>query len=154
MRVTVIAIAFYAIPYFLAQRLRRCTTLGALSSERETLNRLSLILDLTDIIQEGEQCLSDDSREHLKEFGRILARYVPPLPSDPLDPDVDAPRRCFVLVDGLEKRCRSSWFLFWRSAKFRKDLAGASEEIRRFCGDVNVGTSPTIFARLTRHRSW
>ena len=42
------------------------------------------------------------------------------------------------MVDALENQCRSRWFLFWRSAKFREDLADAREDIRRFWADVNV----------------
>ena len=54
-------------------------------------------------------------------------------------PERQPPWRCLILVDDLERRCRSRWFLFWRSAQFREDLAGARGHIWRFRTDADVG---------------
>ena len=39
----------------------------------------------------------------------------------------------------LHERSRSSWFLFWRSASFRKEFADVCEEAQKLEADVNVG---------------
>ena len=78
----VIASLVRLAPY-LAQILYSWTTLGILSSEREYLNQLSRYLDSMDNVQENDRCLSDDSREHLKEFGRTRSKYVSPCLQNP-----------------------------------------------------------------------
>ena len=69
-----ITFPFRPLLYILAQIYRRWTTLGVLSSERDSLNHLSDILGAACGLQEGNRCLSADSREHLKEFGRTQTR--------------------------------------------------------------------------------
>ena len=69
-----ITLPFRPLLHILAQIYRRWTTLGVLSSERYSLNQLSDILDPACGSQEGNRCLSADSREHLKEFGRTQTR--------------------------------------------------------------------------------
>lgn len=69
-----IIVLFYPIIFTFALIRRHWTTLGALSSERESLNRISVRLDLMDRFQEEDRFLSDDSREHLKEFRRTRTR--------------------------------------------------------------------------------
>ena len=61
---------------YLTQIQWRFTTLGVLSSGKECLIKLPNTLRNTNSFQERHQCLSDDSREQLKQFDRARARYV------------------------------------------------------------------------------
>ena len=137
--VLVLSIILLLFPiFFILVRIRHhWTTLGILSSEWEYLNQLSARLDQIDGFQKRHQSLSDDSRERLTELCRTQVRYALPQYSEPLGLDIDTSRRCLTLVHDLGSRCLSGWFVFWRSAKFRKDLVNVRRDIKRFTADMD-----------------
>ena len=68
------ALLLKPVLYIFSHIWHHCTTLGVLSSEKKSLSELSELLDLAEGFEERDRCLSGDSREHLKEFGQILAK--------------------------------------------------------------------------------
>ena len=84
-----------------------------------------------------DQFLSEASLERINEFDRayLVSSVLPP---EPPGPNIDVLPRCYYSVRDLHEQSRSSWFLFWRSPSFRKELADTHEEVRKLKADSSV----------------